>query len=110
MNTNTENKLTVANLRGKGYKVDITHLRRTKGKRPRLAQKYEFANHDDINPKGGATVAKLVAPDGREAMGRVDVFHTDTYCKRKGITRALGKAVSALKALERAEKTVANLG
>lgn len=97
MNTDNDT-LTVASLRSKGYKVDITHLRRTKGKHSKLVQKYEVADHDLINPKGGATVATIVAPDGAEATGRANVFFADTYCKRTGISTALQRAMANLPA------------
>jgi hypothetical protein len=101
MSTQTQEKketvYTVENLRRKGYKVEITHLRKTKGKHPRLLEKREIENRNDINPKGGATKAVITTPEKVEVEATVNCFWRDAYCKNTGITTSLERAFEILK-------------
>lgn len=93
----TEQKLTVMGLRQKGFRVDISHLRRVKGIAGALVSKWEVSNRDLIAPKGGATEARIVTPDGKESRGVVNCFWKDAYCRKEGIHYALERALENLK-------------
>jgi len=95
--TETESApLTVEGLRKAGFTVNVSHFRRVKGQRGTLATKWSIPDRDKIDPKGGATEARVVSPDGREAHATVNVFHKDTYNRRTGIHYALIRALQNL--------------
>lgn len=99
MNTNTieqkEHKLNVKDLRRAGYKVTINHLRRVKGERGVLVNKYEV-ERDQIDPKGGATEAHITSPSGSEGRGTANCYYKDSYCRKEGIHYAIERALENL--------------
>lgn len=97
MKEQEENKLTVADLRRKGYRVDVSHLRRVKGAPGVLTHKWHISNRDMIAPKGGATEARIVTPDGKVAHGLVNCYWKDSYNRKEGIHYALKNALSNLR-------------
>lgn len=95
-NVAAEEKFTVAKLRQNGFRVDIVHLRRVKGTKGVLAQKHNVDHPDMLEPKGGATEARIMSPLGKRAVGVVKVFHKDAYCRKEGIHQSLKRALENL--------------
>lgn len=94
--TAAEERFTVAELRQNGFRVDIVHLRRVKGTKGVLAQKHNVDHPDMLEPKGGATEARIMSPLGKRAVGVVKVFHKDAYCRKEGIHQSLKRALENL--------------
>lgn len=94
----TNGSITVRSLRRANWTVNVTHLRRFKGQKNLLVQKWQTSDPNMIEPKGGQTEAFIIAPDGRsKARGIALCSNDDSYCKQRGISLALERAIAELK-------------
>lgn len=85
--------MTVAELRRKGFRVQVTHLRRIKKSPGVLVEKYQCNNKDILDPKGGCTQVTLTTPEGRKLSGSVNCYWRDAYCRKTGVQYAIEDAL-----------------
>ena len=96
---------TVAQLRQKGFKVHISHIRRAVAHAHvvKLCQAQVVADSPlamvpyELAPTGGITVVDLLGPNHPENQpcfhGEAHCYKKDTYNKRVGVQIALGRAL-----------------
>lgn len=91
-------KTKVAELRRKGYKVQINHWRYLQGKQGKshgLVRSFEYP-YNQRTAKGGETTATVSAPDGTVRTGAAKCSKNDTYCRAIGVNIALGRALKEI--------------
>ena len=92
--------MTVAELRKKGYKVRVLHLRR-------WVNTWTEAYARDVDgviarPRwkmaatGGQTLINILAPDGLVLNGIANCSNLDAYNKKRGVQIALGRALKQM--------------
>lgn len=83
-NKSRRGKMTVEDLRKRGFKIRVHHHRRVTGK--------------VVNPLGGKTVVEITTPDGTTLVGVSRCSRKENFNKRLGVRIALGRALARRKA------------
>lgn len=90
---------TVQELRDKGNKVSVFHLRRywqiNKKGLPEI--EYFPACVRDVKaalPTGGLTAVRVITLEGDELVGWADCSETEHYCRQRGVKIALNRALT----------------
>jgi hypothetical protein len=81
---------TIAQLRKKGYKVQVLHSR------PIVYQQRVDGSVRVFAPKGGVTVINITAPDGSVVTGAARCSEKETWNRKMGNQIALGRALNQL--------------
>lgn len=96
------NKITVAELRRRGYKVRVTHFRRIffylSGEDCRLFRMdtvRDAMRQDWISAVGGETRVEILTPKGESFTGIAKCSNKDNYNKKYGVELALERALKS---------------
>lgn len=88
--------VTIADLRKKGYKVSIFHVRNYGYADNPLYACDRYVDHADKRkafPRGGFTFVKLLK-NGKSKVGVSECSLKDNYCRRRGVKEALKRAIT----------------
>lgn len=106
MTKSSTKKLTVENLRKSGNRVRVSHFRCIKDgptvlnantglPEPKPVPRFEISDPKSILPKGGMVVVDLTTLMGETFTGVAKCNPKDIFRKKKGLDRALGRAIQA---------------
>ncbi len=91
---------TIEQLRKNGYKVRVIHSRFVTpvfyNYKPELTARRLIEAPDSIMAKGGHTRIELRSPEGIEVFGEAHCSKEDTFDRKKGNVKALGRALAVL--------------
>jgi hypothetical protein len=99
---------TVAQLRHEGCKVRVSHHRFPQSGNPQFSPHFQYhqallkESRVAIDPKGGYTEVEITMPDGKVVNGRAYCSLQDTFNRKVGLVKALGRALGAQKRSDRA--------
>lgn len=93
--------MTVHELRKKGYKVRVIHVREKVYKLSKVELRggydYFYSTHYlGESAKGGKTIVEVTMPDGRDFYGIAYCHPKDNYNKKQGVKQALARAFQQL--------------
>ena len=84
---------TIAQLRQKGYKVQVMH------DRPVTYQQRVDGSVRVFSPKGGVTVINVTTPSGNTVTGAARCSEKETWNRKMGNQIALGRALTQLESI-----------
>ncbi len=99
-------RLTVHELRKAGFEVSLAHIRQYHRFNPQTGKKskvllnpHEKPYHTDyddffLSSKGGVTIIKI-NKEGIEGVGNAKCSESDSYIRKVGVVKALGKALQS---------------
>lgn len=87
----------VAELRDKGYKVRIIHVRKYFTENgDTILSNIDIFDKTSLSPKGGMTIVEVTTPSLETKKVHTTCSDNDAYNKKIGVAIALGRALKAL--------------
>lgn len=89
------NAVTIQDLRSKGFRVFVRHVRRFKEKWVKVSED-TMKLEQQLQPRGGKTLVEVVSPSGQSFKGEAICQNYISYNKKMAVEVALGRAIKSL--------------
>lgn len=87
---------TVKELRAAGFKVRVIHKRRANDNGVIVFGNKRVLKPETVLHTGGNTTVEITAPNGATTSGHAECSLKDSFCRKTGLSVALGRALKQL--------------